>query len=112
MCWLVVFYVPATARSFRDDTPILLSLAKYVKLGKYTVPTGNQTPGRRGSPLRYRCATQADYNVIIYVGVGVDIHTLYLFTEAAAWNHFILYVGLHTPPEKLWRFLCNSFKCL
>ena len=31
-----------------------------MKLGKYTVPTGNQTPGpSRGSPLRYHCATQA-----------------------------------------------------
>ena len=25
----------------------LLSLAKCVKLGKYTIPTGNRTPGRR-----------------------------------------------------------------
>ena len=27
--------------------PYLLSLAKDEKLGKYTVPTGNRTPGRR-----------------------------------------------------------------
>ena len=39
--WLVVFNVPSTARSFTDSTPILLSLAKDVKLDKYTVPTGN-----------------------------------------------------------------------
>ena len=39
--WLVVFYVRSTVRSFRDDTPHLLSLAKDVKLGKYTVPTRN-----------------------------------------------------------------------
>ena len=45
--WLVVFYVPSTGRSFRDGTPTLLSLAKDVKLGKYTVLTGNRTPGRR-----------------------------------------------------------------
>ena len=38
---LIVFYVPSTARSFRDGTPHLLSLAKDVKLGKYTVSTGN-----------------------------------------------------------------------
>ena len=31
---LVVFYVPSTARLFRD-----------VKLGNYTIPTGNRTPG-------------------------------------------------------------------
>ena len=38
--WLVVFNVPSTARSFRDGIPNLLSLAKDVKLDKYTVPTG------------------------------------------------------------------------
>ena len=43
--WL--FYVPSTGRSFRDGTPHLLSLVKDVKLGFYTVPTGNRTPGRR-----------------------------------------------------------------
>ena len=40
--WLVVFNVLSTARQ-----PHLLSLAKNVKLDKYTVLTGNQTPGRR-----------------------------------------------------------------
>ena len=36
-------------RSLRDGTPFLhlLSLAKDVKLGKYTVPSGIRTPGRR-----------------------------------------------------------------
>ena len=43
--WLVVFYVPSTARSFRNGTPHLLSLTKNVKHGKYTVPTGSRTPG-------------------------------------------------------------------
>ena len=38
---LVVFYVPSTARSFRDSAPNLLSLAKDVKLGFYTIPTEN-----------------------------------------------------------------------
>ena len=27
-CWLVVFYVPSTARSFRDDTPIYCPLQR------------------------------------------------------------------------------------
>ena len=40
-CWLVVFNVPSTARSFREGTPNLLSLAKDVKLDKYTSQTGN-----------------------------------------------------------------------
>ena len=34
-------------RGHLETTPHLLSLAKDVKLGKYTVPTGNRTPGRR-----------------------------------------------------------------
>ena len=38
--WLVVFNVPERRR------PHLLSLAKDVKLGFYTVATGNRTPGR------------------------------------------------------------------
>ena len=42
---LFVFNFPSTARSFRDGHPHLLSLAKDVKLDKYTVPTGNRTPG-------------------------------------------------------------------
>ena len=28
VCWLVVFYVPSTARSFRDDTPIYCPLRR------------------------------------------------------------------------------------
>ena len=61
---LFVFYVPSTARSFRDDTPLLLSLAKDMKLGKYTVPTGNRIPGRRmavhyvtAAPRKLHCRT-------------------------------------------------------
>ena len=37
-----MFNAPSTERSFREGThPHLLSLAKDVKLDKYTVPTGN-----------------------------------------------------------------------
>ena len=43
--WLVGCVLrPIAARSFRD--PHLLSFAKDMKLGKYTVPIGNRTPGR------------------------------------------------------------------
>ena len=45
--WLVVFYVPSTARSFRDSIPIYCPLQKDAKLGFYTVLTGNRTAGRR-----------------------------------------------------------------
>ena len=34
-------------RGHLETAPPLLSLAKDVELGKYTVPTGNQTQGRR-----------------------------------------------------------------
>ena len=45
---LFVFYVPSTARSFRDGTPIYCPLRRTdVKLGKYTIPTWNRTPGHR-----------------------------------------------------------------
>ena len=36
-----MIYVPSTARSSRDGTPHLLFLSKDVKLGFYTIPTGN-----------------------------------------------------------------------
>ena len=42
-------------RGHLETAPHLLSLAKDMKLSKYTVPTGIRTPVcRRGSPLRYR----------------------------------------------------------
>ena len=51
LCWLVgrfvVFSVPSTGWSFRDGTHIYCPIAKDVRLGFYTVPTGNRTPGRR-----------------------------------------------------------------
>ena len=60
---------------------------------------------------------------------GVGVHTKYFFYETTAWNHFILYMhislgglfnicenggggGLYAPPEKLWRNLCFSIKCI
>ena len=64
---LFVFYVPSTARSFRDGTPI----AKDVKLGKYTIPTGNRTPGRR---VAVHYATTAPRKLhCIYIGFMVQI---------------------------------------
>ena len=46
--WLVGCVLrPIDSKSFRDSTPHLLSLAKEVKLGFCTVPTGNRTPGHR-----------------------------------------------------------------
>ena len=47
--WLVVWlcFTSHRQRGHLETAPHLLSLAKDVKLGKYTVPTGNRTPGRR-----------------------------------------------------------------
>ena len=52
--WLVgcVFYVPLTARSFRDGTPIYCPLQRRRSLVN---TTGNQTPGRR-MPVHYSTA--------------------------------------------------------
>ena len=41
-CWLVVFYLPSTAKSFRDGAPIYCLMQSF-----YTVSIGNRTPGRR-----------------------------------------------------------------
>ena len=61
---LFVFDVPSTARSFRElGHPHLLSLAKDVKLNKYTVPTRNRTPGRR---MAVHYATAAPHKLLGY----------------------------------------------
>ena len=58
--WLVVFYVPSTARSFRDSTPIYCPLRKMWSSVNTPFPTRIENPGlSRGSLLHYRCATQA-----------------------------------------------------
>ena len=45
--WLVGCVLhPIESEVIQRPHPHLLSLAKDVKLGKYTVPTGNRTPGR------------------------------------------------------------------
>ena len=47
VCLFVYVLRPFNSEVIQRRHPHLLSLAKDVKLGKYTVPTGNQTPGRR-----------------------------------------------------------------
>ena len=55
----------------------LLSLVKDVKLGKYTIPTGNRTPGRRvtvhyitAAPLQLRSILKTiGYNTILDIGL-------------------------------------------
>ena len=42
-----------------ETAPLLLSLAKDLKLGFYTVPTGNRTPGRRVA-VHYTTAVPCD----------------------------------------------------
>ena len=59
LAWLVVFSVPSIARSFRDGTPYLLSLAKDVKLGFYTVPPGIKPRAVTWQSIQYLCTTPA-----------------------------------------------------
>ena len=61
-CWLVGWLCLTShrQRGLLETAPHLLSLAKDVKLDKYIVPHRELNPGpSHGSPLRYRCATQA-----------------------------------------------------
>ena len=59
--WLVVFFVPSTARSFRDGTPIYCPLRRTRSSVNTPFPLGIEPGPSRGSPLLYRCATQAPY---------------------------------------------------
>ena len=56
---LFVFYIPSTARSFRDGTPIYWPLWRKWSSVNTPFPPGIEPEPSRGSPLRYRCATQA-----------------------------------------------------
>ena len=47
ICLFVCVKRPIDSEVIQRRHPHLLSLAKDVKLGKYTVPTGNRTRGRR-----------------------------------------------------------------
>ena len=47
---------PIDSEVIKRRHPHLLSLAKDEKLGKYTVPTGNRTPGRRVAVHYYTAA--------------------------------------------------------
>ena len=59
MVWLVVSYVPSTARSFRDGTPFTVHCkGREARLIHRTHRESNPGPSR-GSPLHYRCATPA-----------------------------------------------------
>ena len=51
-------------RGHLETPPHLLSLAKDVKLGKYTIPTGNQTPGRR---VAESCARILIFHIFSYI---------------------------------------------
>ena len=76
--WLIVFYVPSTASSPRDDNPIYCPFAKDMKLGFYTVPTGNRTRASSGSPLHYSCATLAPltrgFYIVVILGPIMYVH--------------------------------------
>ena len=57
--WLVVFYVPSTAMSFRDDTSIYCTLRRTWSLVNTLFPPGIEPGPSRGSLLHYRCTTPA-----------------------------------------------------
>ena len=59
-CWLVVFYVPSTTRSFRDDSPINTVPCEGLEARFLHRPHLESNPGSlRGSPLHNCCAVPA-----------------------------------------------------
>ena len=128
--WLVVWlcFTSNRQRGHLETAPHLLFLAKDVKPGKYTVPTWNGTLGRRVavyyqfrppialrasdawrekiSLLRYRCATQAPLNFVIWISViyvlqtrvvtkiGVLIYTITLFRSHSSLQYAL---GFYNP---------------
>ena len=77
-CWLVVFYVPSTARSFRDGTPIYCPLRKTWS----SINTPSHLSGR--DKLTMYLAFQS----------GRDKLTMYLAFQSC-WQMCILVVRLH-----------------
>ena len=72
--WLAVFYVSSTAYHLKTASH-LLSLAKDAKLGFYTVPTGNRTPGRR---------------VAVHYTTAVPRQLLYIFKQTSIEIKYVL----------------------
>ena len=69
--WLVVFYVPSTAMSLRDN-PI------YWKSVLHRSQRESNPGPSRGSPLHYRCATPAPltrgFNMVVILGPYMCVH--------------------------------------
>ena len=74
--WLVgwLCFTSHRQRGHLETTPHLLSLAKGVKLGKYTVPTGNQTSGCR-TTVHYTTAAPRKLLTIQYLTLVVPHST-------------------------------------
>ena len=69
--WLC--FMPHRLRGHLKIAPHLLSLAKDVKLGFYTVPTGNRTPGRR---VAVHYTTAAPRQLLLYfdeIAADIDV---------------------------------------
>ena len=88
-----MFYAPSSARSFKDGTPAhLLSLAKDVKQGFYTVPTGNRT--RRVAvhtlPLRHDSST-----INIYIHTCIYDIRIYIYKHKHTYKRKHTYINTH-----------------
>ena len=59
--WLVVFYVPSTARSFSDGTPTYCPLRRTWSSVFTPFPRRTNPGPSLGSPLHYHCATPASW---------------------------------------------------
>ena len=63
MDWLVVFYVPSTARSFRDGTPFTVPCEGHEARFLHRSRWGSNPGPSRGSPLHYHRATPTPFKM-------------------------------------------------
>ena len=62
-----VFYVPSTAMSFRDGTPIYCPLRRRWSSFLHRSHRESNPGSSRGSPLHYHCATRASRMILFLV---------------------------------------------
>ena len=74
--------------------PNLLSLAKDVKLGKYTVPTGNRTPGRRVA-VHYATATPRKLHYIHTYKIRINVSTSALKSDLSTFPESNYTIRVH-----------------
>ena len=97
MSWvLVVFYVPSTARSFRDGTRIYCPLRRTWSSVNTPFTPGIEPGPSRGSPLHYRCATPAPHRGWENIHISLKANSRFLQLSTFSYSNCFMTVDPDT----------------